>query len=74
MAGLIRHVQADLVAMERIILAEGAWLDYTVIRPPLLVPYAPPTRQCSFSAERFPAGTDRARAFASRKTHTVIGS
>ena len=45
--------------MESVILAERAWLEYTVIRPPQLVP-APPTHQCTYSTDgSSPPGTHK---------------
>lgn len=38
---LMGHIKGDLQAMEAVILAEADWLDYTIIRPPHLVPVAP---------------------------------
>ena len=51
--------QADLRAMESVISAERGWLDFTVIRPPQLVPAAP-THQCTFSSDgSCPPGTHK---------------
>ena len=45
--------------MESVISAERQWLDFTVIRPPQLVP-APPTHQCTYSSDgSCPPGTHK---------------
>ena len=45
--------------MESVISAERGWLDFTVIRPPQLVPAAP-THQCTFSSDgSCPPGTHK---------------
>lgn len=51
---LLNHIKDDLKAMEDVILAEGDWLNYTILEPPQLVP-APPTGKVNISVS-YPDG------------------